>query len=323
MRKNPALIALFISLIALNGCGGKKTRPDQQGEYGPMPNPTPNPTAEAAQGPQPPVGPEEPVGPLPSPDFVPPKDGYVLVLGPGLARGLSYIGVLHELEARHVSIRAVVGVEIGSVIAGIWASSNLNNLEWEMHKLKRRTVLDFPMLALGNRVAEGKRLYTFLEKALKVDQLQKMKIPVIVASGARGVSESMLFEQNGSAKDILRGAMAIPGVIKPYTFEGVERVTAAVEQPFPVEKAKDLGLGKVVCVDAVNRGDNFSPKEGVEEQLATLMRSVATTARGELKDCDAVISIPMDGVSYLDFDAKADLIYRGKVAVKKWLENSK
>lgn len=325
MKKTPQLIVLLTTLSLLGGCGGKKTRPDINGEYGPMPpttgTPAPTETSLPQQGP---VGPEEPIGPLPDPDYVPPKDGYVLVLGPGLARGLAYIGVLHEFEARHVSIRAIVGVEMGALVAGIWASSNLNHLEWEMHKFNRRTLLDMPMLSIGNKVAEGKRLLAFLDRAVKVDLLQKLKTPVVVASAREGQNE-IIYETNGSAKDIIRGAMSIPGVIKPYDHEGVSRITAAVETPFPADKAKDLGLGHVVCVDVINRGDNFdyNSKEAEEVQMATLMRSVGTLARAQLKECDSVLSIPTDGIGYFDFKSKAELTYRGKLAVKKWLETQK
>lgn len=322
MKQTPLLIVLLTALSVLGGCGGKKTRPDADGTYGPVPPPGGAPAStEAPQPEQGPVGPEEPVGPLPDPDFVPPDEGYVLVLGPGLARGLAYIGVLHELEARHVNIRAIVGVEMGALVAGIWASSNLNNLEWEMHKFNRRTLLDVPMLSIGDKVAEGKRLLAFLDRALKVDFLQKMKTPVVVASAHEGENE-IIYETSGSAKEIIRGAMSIPGIIKPFVWDGISRVTAALETPFPAEKAKELGLGKTLCVDVINHGDNFdyNAKGSEEIQMATLMRSVGSLARSQLKDCDSVLRIPTDGIGYFDFKSKAELTYRGKLAVRKWLE---
>jgi predicted acylesterase/phospholipase RssA len=259
------------------------------------------------------------VGPQPSPDFTPPKDGYVLVLGPGLARALSYIGVLREMEERNLPISAVVGVEMGAVIGAIWAGSNQNGLEWEMHKFKQDTLLDIPLLHFKNSVAEGKRLMKFLDDALKVGNLNKMRVPVVVVSAVRGGSdEGVLFENAGPAKETLRGAMGIPGILKTFTWEGKERLSAALENPLPVEQAKKLGLGRTVCVDALGRGDNFTPKEPVDEQLASIMRSVAAIARQERKDCDVALSIPADDIGYLDFDAKAELIYRGRAAVQKW-----
>ena len=320
MKRHVASMA--IALLLISGCAHNQPRADgtdtKQQESSANPADQMGPPAPSEGS----MGPEAPMGPLPTSDFVAPKEGYVLVLGPGLARGLAYLGVLRELESRNVQIRAVVGVEVGAMVAGIWASSNLNNLEWEMHKFKRDTLLDFPILGLRGRVAEGNRLYEFLDGALKVNLLQKMKVPLLVASAVPQTS-TILVESNGSAKDIIRGAMGIPGILKTFNFEGKERETAALETPFPVIEAKALNLGKVICVDAIGRGDNFLAKDQMEVQLATLMRSVAALARQELKDCDVVISIALDGASYLNFDAKADLINQGKVAVRKWLEPGK
>lgn len=318
-----SVLAIVLSLVA-TGCAGRKSQVVGSSDYGPTPQDQSATQQQAS--PQVEMGPEEPVGPLPSPDFTPPQDGYVLVLGPGLARTLAYIGVLHELERRAVPIRAVVSVEMGAVIGGIWVGSNANNLEWEMHKFKRQTLLDVPLLSIGDRQAEGKRLYSFLGKALKMELLQKAKIPFVVVSGVTTKNEndaSTLIESSGSAKDIIRGAMGIPGVITPYVWEGQERITAAIESPFPVKEAKDLGLGQTICVDVLGKASGTANKNQVENQLATFMRSVATVARQQLKQCDTVLSVPTDGVGYFDFDAKADLIYRGKLATQKWLERVK
>lgn len=328
-RTNKIYLSMLALVLLASGCGGKSARRSDD-PYGPVSQQTPPAQGEQIGPPLPPEAqnaeaePSGPVGPNPAPDFVPPKDSYVLVLGPGLARGFAYLGVIREMEERQLQIRGIIGVEMGALIAGIYGSSNLNYLEWEMHKFKRNTLLDRPMLGIGSRVAKGEDLYEFLDKTLKVDRLQKMKIPVVVASAVAGdADKKILFDGNGSSKDIIRGAMSIPGVLKPYSYEGLERMSAALETPFPVQQAKDLGLGKVICVDVVGRGDNFSAKDATETQLSALMRSVAALAKQQLKECDVVLNIPTNGISYLNFEAKADLIYKGKVAVKRWLENSK
>lgn len=321
------IIAFLAAMTQFAGCSRGNVRPTSDTAAPPPIGSSASgasATVAVEQGPPPPesMGPEAPLGPFPAADYSPPSDGYVLVLGPGLARTFAYIGVLRELENRKIAIHGIVGVETGAMIGALWASSNANSLEWEIHRFKRETLLDVPLFSFRRGAAEGKALLEFLEKSLKVDSLQKMKVPTVIASAVKG-SDVVLLEGNGSAKDIIRGAMSIPGIIKPYLWDGKERETAALETPFPVERAKALGVGKVLCVDVVGRGDNFSPKEVVEEQLATLMRSVAAIARRQFKDCDAVLSIPADGISYLAFDAKADLINRGRTAVRKWLEPQK
>ena len=325
-QKTPIIFFIAVFTLAVSGCATKKVRAENQpadapaisivqmgvsGEMGPPLPPQEAPGIPSAQG---------PVGPSPGPGYVPPKDGYVLILGPGLARGLAYLGVIRELEEHQLAINAILGVEIGAVIAGIWASSNTNSLEWEMHKFTRATLLDYPMLGLRNSMAEGKKLYSFLDEAVKVTLLKKMKIPVLIASSALdSVGEDLIIENSGSSRDIIRAAMGIPGILKPFSIDFKERMTAAFEAPFPIVQAKALGVGKTICVDVVGKGNNFIPKEAVEEHLSALMRAVATVARPLLKECDVLLSIPTDGISYLNFEVKADLIYKGRLAVKKWL----
>lgn len=316
MNKPPRIIAVLLLLILAPACAQKKVQPD-------VPEPvSPAPATGPQQAEQEKVGPDPLPGPLPEPGYVPPKDGYVLVFGPGLARTMAYVGVLRELEDRHVPIRAVVGVEMGAMIGGIWAGSSVNALEWEIHKFKRDTLLDVPLFNLRTRVAEGKRLRSFLTGALKIQALDRMRVPVLVASAS---DTGLILEGRGPAVDVIRGAMGIPGVLRSYPVDGKDRTTAALEFPFPVAQARSiepatLGLGKVLCVDVIGRGGDFSPADEIEEQVGGLMKAASALARQQMKDCDEVLAIPAEGVGYLDFEAKADLIYRGRVAVQKWLE---
>jgi len=47
------------------------------------------------------------------------KQGIVLALGGGGARGLAHIGVIEVLEREHIPIRAVVGTSIGAEIGAL------------------------------------------------------------------------------------------------------------------------------------------------------------------------------------------------------------
>lgn len=266
--------------------------------------------------------PGEIMGPMPAPAGTT-KENIVLLFGPGLARCLAFVGVLHEFDERKIDIRAVVGVEMGALVAGLWASSNLNTLEWEMYKFKRDTLLDLPLLSMGNKAAEGKKVFKFLENTLKVDQLQSMRLPFYVASiSAQPSGNEFLLENNGSTKDVIRGALGIPGILKSHNYGDKERESAGLEAPFPAGQVKKLGLGRVVCVDVLGRGNNFSPHEPIEFHLSALMKTTATLAREQAKECDSMITIPMDGISYLSFDSRAELIYRGRTATMKWMSEN-
>jgi len=323
MNRLRLTIGLLVVLLVAPACAQRKVQPDIPGPVGPAPHSGPESVGPPApsQSEQGSVSPDAPPGPVPEPGYVPPRDGYVLVLGPGLARTMAYLGVLRELEERHVTVRAILGIEMGAMIGGIWAASSLNSLEWEMHKFKRDTLLDVPLFKLRSRVAEGRRLRSFLDSALKIQALDKMRVPVLVASAS---DAGLILDGRGQAVDVIRGAMGIPGVLRSYSWEGKDRTTAALEFPFPVAEARSadpgtMNLGKVLCVDVIGRGGDYTPQDEIEEQLGGLMKAASALARQQLRECDEVLAIPAEGVGYLDFGAKADLIYRGRVAVQKWL----
>jgi len=51
----------------------------------------------------------------------PEKQGIVLALGGGGARGIAHIGVLEVLEREHIPVRAVAGTSIGAEIGAFLA----------------------------------------------------------------------------------------------------------------------------------------------------------------------------------------------------------
>ena len=112
-----ALVCLAMFAVA---CAGKEARksqlsgaaPGAQEEYGPeLP-----PQVPAVQVPKP-AGPQ--------PVLTPSQDGYALILGPGLARTLAMVGVLRAFEENAVKIRSVTGVEMGALMAVLWAGATM------------------------------------------------------------------------------------------------------------------------------------------------------------------------------------------------------
>lgn len=306
-------VCFLLVLIAMSGCASKKTGAPGE-EVGPA-LPEEHGVALPPEVPQGPTldGSSSQTGNLPD-------QNYVLILGPGLARTYAFLGVIRELTANKIPIKAVVGVEMGAVIGAIWLSSNLNNLEWEMHKLKRETLLDVPFLGLRGKVAEGKKIWKFLKEAIRTDELKSFQTPFYVVSSQ---NSEVYFENDGPTHEIIRGALALPGILKPHAWGGRERISAAFDKPYPVEKAKDLNVGKTICADVIASGVNYETKDDTEQRISILMKSSVSLAREELKNCDYIISVKADDVGFLDFEAKAKLIYKGKQAVKLWITQLK
>ena len=66
-----------------------------------------------------------------------PSRGLVLVLPAGGARSLAAVGVLQVLAHEHITVSALVGAEVGALVAALYAKSGLiNRLEWSLLKLR-------------------------------------------------------------------------------------------------------------------------------------------------------------------------------------------
>src|SRR5690606_22029918 len=62
----------------------------------------------------------------------------VLVLGPGLARGFAFAGVIQALDEAGISIGGIVGTGMGALIGAIYLSSDsVNDFEWKVTQIKK------------------------------------------------------------------------------------------------------------------------------------------------------------------------------------------
>lgn len=188
-------------------------------------NPPVNPPVNPTIGQPGPLAPQNATnfvyGPLPVATYP-----IMLVLGPGKARGLAYVGVLRALSEAKIPIAAILGTEIGGLIGGIYAmDGNINHLEWALLRLKDEA------LVRGN-IDDG------LEKILpNHPDLKQVKIPLLVQSG-----NSIL--DSGDMINALGSLLQAP---------------INTGHPFLIEEARKLGAGPVVVVDVNNSLINNPP----------------------------------------------------------------
>jgi NTE family protein len=100
---------------------------------------------------------------------LPPRDKprVALVLGSGAARGWAHIGVIRELEDMGIKPDLVVGASVGAVVAGAYASGNLDPFEAWISSLGRFDIirlLDAKMT--GGGFLQGNSLMNAIEKRI-------------------------------------------------------------------------------------------------------------------------------------------------------------
>jgi NTE family protein len=239
-----------------------------------------------------------------------------------MARAFAAAGVLHALEEAKIPIGGIAGTEMGALIGSVYAlSGSINDFDWAMMRFKNSTFVD-PGSLLTRWVkgpSEGKALNEALERALGARDLRQASHPLDVIADVGDTAEPRVFSEGNAAK-LLRGALAVPGLLTPAEFSGIPVRSAASKRPFPVTEAKLLGSGPVIVVDVLGDADSPRPTGQLsyqEQQVEREMSQARAHAQSDLSAADLVLQPDLRGIGFLDFKRRTEIAFRGKSAVKK------
>jgi NTE family protein len=300
---------LAFGLIGGSGCSTWVRKTDQSGSD--LVKQSPNaqaPTHPEVMGPSEAFGPPVPslgnidgefVRAIPTQQ----KRPVCLVFGPGLARGYSFVGVLRALAEQKIPVGAVVGTEMGALIAALYAtSSNINEFEWGLLKLNGDDVF-LPkrgFFAIGKQTAsDGTKLEKVLRQIFGKKDLSQARIPLKIALQSKATGIPIVLDK-GPIVELLRAALAAPSVFTPGMIKtkmgAVEAVSAGASRPYLVREIKDFGMGPTIVIDVLSEE---------EDQIA----------QSDLSQADLLIRPEVLGIDYLDYQKRTEAALKGKNAI--------
>jgi len=203
----------------------------------------------------------------PLPALLPKPEGVGLALGAGGARGLAHIVVLEALDELGVKPVAIAGSSMGAVIGAAYAAGVtgkqlrahalglLRNRANFMTQLLRARVGRFSDLLSGlgaNPVLiDGEKLLDLVWPAQVPDRFEQLAIPfTAVATDFHGRRDA-LFE-TGPLAPAVAGSMAIAGLVKPVSADGMYLVDGGVTNPLPYRAL--IGRAAVIVACDVTMG---------------------------------------------------------------------
>jgi NTE family protein len=185
------------------------------------------------------------------------REGLVLALGGGGARGLSHIGVLEVLAEHRVPVKAVVGTSIGAEIGAFLASGMpvermkevATGFDWRL-----TLQLFFPDLSDGGLVS-GKRILAWLEEQLGPVAIEQLPMPFAAIAADLESGEQVVLDR-GSLTQAVRASVSLPGTLAPLRADGRVLVDGGVVNQVPADVARRLFGGPVlaVAVHAASQG---------------------------------------------------------------------
>lgn len=282
-----------------------------------------------------------------------------IALAGGSLRGVAHIGVLQELEKHNIKPQFFAGTSAGSIVASFAAAGysaqdmitilentkdyDLYDYDFSITNWLTLTVelllnltgkqSDFlPRLPLG--LIKGDRLRDWLNRYLKNQKFNQLKLPLIVTATDLSTGERLLFgptRTNLAAlstpgtnvyipnKDIascVRASTAIPAIFRPEKIDKRLAIDGGVTGNIPADVLKPMGADVVVAVDV--SASRFEEKEfrnigEVLSQTVDIMGYQITWDRIQ-GDANLVIHPDVPPLGLTDFSRISEAIEAGRKA---------
>ena len=184
-----------------------------------------------------------------------------LALGSGGARGAAHTGVLKVLKREGISVSAIAGSSIGSLIGAAHAVGipvEEVEREWlatDLPRIFRGFLPTFPRAGLSS----GSELRKMLADLLGDVLIEDLPIPYAAVACDIDTGEPFVF-RDGSLLDAVRASTAIPGIFHPVRWRTRLLVDGGLVDPVPVDVCRSLGADIVVAVDITPRPIPTTPK---------------------------------------------------------------
>jgi len=194
-----------------------------------------------------------------------------LVLGSGAAYGLAHIGVLRVLEKENIPIDILAGSSMGALIAAFWAAGFHSNELEKMAKGLDRGNAFFKLVGFGDLslahhgFLHGRQVTRFMETYLADRTFQDLRVPVKIVATSLTNSQQVVFE-NGRLVDALRASISIPGIFRPFRWQGELLIDGGILNPLPVDVLTALGVKKIIAVNVLNGPEDRVHKNRVRAE---------------------------------------------------------
>jgi NTE family protein len=270
----------------------------------------------AGCGSEPKVPQAVPVAVAPAPVPVLRKVKIGLALGGGAARGFAHIGVIKALEAQGIVPDIVVGTSAGSVVGALYASGyNGFALQKIALEMDEATISDWalPLFSKAPGVLKGEALQAYVNKAVKNQPMEKLRIPFGAVATDLKNGQPILFRR-GNTGQAVRASSAVPSVFQPVSIAGHTYVDGGLVAPVPVRFAREMGAEFIIAVNISSQAEGQATDSSVDVLMQTFNIMGQRINNLELKDADVVITPALGSMGSSDFNGRHQAILAGEQA---------
>ncbi|HWX19859.1 MAG TPA: patatin-like phospholipase family protein [Candidatus Binatia bacterium] len=194
-----------------------------------------------------------------------------LALSSGAAKGFSHIGVLQVLEENGIEVDVVAGSSMGAYVGALWAygldGRELERLARELEVPRALWSLVDPVFLPRQGFLRGLGLKNRLMLSIGHARFGDLLRPLRVVAGNLATLERVVFA-SGEVATAVHCSAAVPGICVPITIDGETYVDGAVVDPLPVDVLREMGVTRVLAVDAIPTPDRIRYSIQLERELA-------------------------------------------------------
>ncbi len=238
-----------------------------------------------------------------------------LVLGPALARGYVFAGILEVLDKEGIPIERIYCSEMGALMAGLYStSSNINDFEWRLMFLEEKHFRK-PKSFWGGGGTDGKDLEDLLDKLFKKIKIEQTRTPIEIGFFSEESNRAEIFPKTEYLSSALRVALSVPGFVSStQKRDGSKLFSSIITQPIPPLGEVDILQNPVVVVDALDDASGHACLGASELELQTLetIENLRKNYLIGLEKADAVLRPDFGSIGLCDYKKKARLILIGK-----------
>lgn len=200
-----------------------------------------------------------------------------LALSSGAAKGFAHIGVIQVLEENSIEVDVVAGASMGAYVGSIWAHGSdgggMERLAREMEGRWALWSLIDPVFPPRQGFLRGFAVKKRLMRTIGHAHFADLPRPLRVVAGNLATLERKVFAC-GEVATAVHASSAVPGICVPVTIHGETYIDGGIVDPLPVDVLREMGITRVIAVDAIPGPDLIRSGLDAKRQPARLREGV-------------------------------------------------
>jgi NTE family protein len=201
-----------------------------------------------------------------------------LALSSGAAKGLSHIGVIQVLEENGIDVDIVAGSSMGAYVGAIWAAGfngqKLEVIAREMELPWAFWRLIDPAFPPRQGFLRGHAIKRRLMRSIGHVRFAELQRPFRVLATNLETLERVVFS-SGEVAEAVHASIAVPGICVPVKIDGESYIDGGIVDPLPVDVLREMGVSRIIAVNAIPTPDRIRYCRQAERELAQLSRKRA------------------------------------------------